>query len=284
MQLNLDVDWLRLAVILVVWTAAWFGIRTLLRTIRLALVERSQDDEGDKRITTVVRAMKHILSAILVAVVVMLVLSEFGVSIAPLLGAAGVAGIAVGLAAQGLAKDFIRGFSLLVDSQIRVGDAVEIAGKSGVVEEVTTRCVTLRDYDGTVHFVPAGEIKTVTNRSYGFAYSTLDVGIAYDADLDKAMQGMREVAEELRADPKFRSQILEPIEIAGVDQWAESSVVIKARIKVGPGAQAGVRREILRRLKLRFDRDGIGIPYPHMTLVTPRAQTEAAARAESKVA
>jgi small conductance mechanosensitive channel len=270
MQLNTDVDWIRLATILLVWAAGWFGIRALLSKVRRVLVEHSQDDERDKRITTVVRAIKHVVSVVLVAVVLMLVLAEFGVSIAPLLGAAGVAGIAVGLAAQGLAKDFIRGFSLLVDDQIRVGDAVEIAGKSGVVEEVTTRCITLRDYDGTVHFVPAGEIQTVTNRSYGFAYATFDVHIANHASVDDAMRAMREVAEEIRTDAGFKRQIIEPIEIAGIDQWAEASVAIKARIRVAPGAQGTVRREMLRRLKSRFDRDGIELPVQQVTLVTPR--------------
>lgn len=270
MQLNTDVDWIRLATILLVWAAGWFGIRALLSKVRRVLVQHSQDDERDKRITTVVRAIKHVVSVVLVAVVVMLVLAEFGVSIAPLLGAAGVAGIAVGLAAQGLAKDFIRGFSLLVDDQIRVGDAVEIAGKSGVVEEVTTRCITLRDYDGTVHFVPAGEIQTVTNRSYGFAYATFDVQIANHASVDDAMRAMREVAEEIRTDAGFKRQIIEPIEIAGIDQWAEASVAIKARIRVAPGAQGAVRREMLRRLKLRFDQDGIELPVQQVTLVTPR--------------
>jgi small-conductance mechanosensitive channel len=270
MQLNTDVDWIRLATILLVWATGWFGIRALLSKVRRVLVEHSQDDERDKRITTVVRAIKHVVSVVLVAVVLMLVLAEFGVSIAPLLGAAGVAGIAVGLAAQGLAKDFIRGFSLLVDDQIRVGDAVEIAGKSGVVEEVTTRCITLRDYDGTVHFVPAGEIQTVTNRSYGFAYATFDVHIANHASVDDAMRALREVAEELRTDAGFKRQIIEPIEIAGIDQWAEASVAIKARIRVAPGAQGAVRREMLRRLKSRFDRDGIELPVQQVTLVTPR--------------
>jgi small-conductance mechanosensitive channel len=270
MQLNTDVDWIRLATILLVWATGWFGIRALLSKVRRVLVEHSQDDERDKRITTVVRAIKHVVSVVLVAVVLMLVLAEFGISIAPLLGAAGVAGIAVGLAAQGLAKDFIRGFSLLVDDQIRVGDAVEIAGKSGVVEEVTTRCITLRDYDGTVHFVPAGEIQTVTNRSYGFAYATFDVHIANHASVDDAMRALREVAEEIRTDAGFKRQIIEPIEIAGIDQWAEASVAIKARIRVAPGAQGTVRREMLRRLKSRFDRDGIELPVQQVTLVTPR--------------
>jgi small conductance mechanosensitive channel len=177
--------------------------------------------------------------------------------------------VAVGLAAQGIARDFIRGLSLLIDNQIRVGDSVEIAGKAGVVEEVTMRTVTLRDYEGTVHFIPMGDVHIVTNRSYGYSYALLDVGIGYDADVDQAMQAIREVAADLAADPAFRGLALEPIEIAGVDRWADSSLVIRARIKVPPGNAAVVRREMLRRLKKRFDAEGIAIPYPHMTLVTP---------------
>ena len=185
------------------------------------------------------------------------------------LGAAGVAGVAVGLAAQGIARDFIRGLSLLIDNQIRVGDAVEVAGKAGVVEEVTMRTVTLRDYEGTVHIIPMGDVHIVTNRSYGYSYALLDVGIGYDADVDQAMQVMREVADELKSAPEFAKLVLEPIEIAGVDRWADSSVVIRSRIKVPPGRAAVVRREMLLRLKKRFDAEGIAIPYPHMTLITP---------------
>jgi small conductance mechanosensitive channel len=262
-------DWTRILGVVALGAAAWFGVRVLLRVVRAALITRVKDAEDEKRITTVVRAIKYIASVVLIAVVVMLILSNFGISIAPLLGAAGVAGVAVGLAAQGIARDFIRGLSLLIDNQIRVGDSVEIAGKAGVVEEVTMRTVTLRDYEGTVHFIPMGDVHIVTNRSYGYSYALLDVGIGYDADVDQAMRVLREVAEELRAEPEFAKLVLEPIEIAGVDRWADSSVVIKSRIKVPPGLAAVVRREMLRRLKIRFDRDGIAIPYPHMTLVTP---------------
>jgi len=262
-------DWTRILGVVALGAAAWFGVRVLLRVVRAALITRVKDAEDEKRITTVVRAIKYIASVVLIAVVVMLILSNFGISIAPLLGAAGVAGVAVGLAAQGIARDFIRGLSLLIDNQIRVGDSVEIAGKAGVVEEVTMRTVTLRDYEGTVHFIPMGDVHIVTNRSYGHSYALLDVGIGYDADVDQAMRVLREVAEELRAEPEFAKLVLEPIEIAGVDRWADSSVVIKSRIKVPPGLAAVVRREMLRRLKIRFDREGIAIPYPHMTLVTP---------------
>jgi small conductance mechanosensitive channel len=262
-------DWTRILGVVALGAAAWFGVRVLLRVVRAALITRVRDAEDEKRITTVVRAIKYIASVVLIAVVVMLILSNFGISIAPLLGAAGVAGVAVGLAAQGIARDFIRGLSLLIDNQIRVGDSVEIAGKAGVVEEVTMRTVTLRDYEGTVHFIPMGDVHIVTNRSYGHSYALLDVGIGYDADVDQAMRVLREVAEELRAEPEFAKLALEPIEIAGVDRWADSSVVIKSRIKVPPGRAAEVRREMLRRLKKRFDAEGIAIPYPHMTLVTP---------------
>ena len=263
------VDWTRILGIVALGALAWYGMHTLLRVVRTTLSARAEDPEDDKRITTVVHVIKYVASVVLVAVVLMLILSNLGISIAPLLGAAGVAGVAVGLAAQGIARDFIRGLSLLIDNQIRVGDSVEIAGKAGTVEEVTMRTVTLRDYEGTVHFIPMGDVHIVTNRSFGYSYALLDIGIGYDADVDKAMQTMREVADGLAADPAYRNLVLEPIEIAGVDRWADSSVVIKSRIKVPPGRAAVVRREMLRRLKKRFDRDGIAIPYPHMTLVTP---------------
>lgn len=269
METFATVDWMRILTVVVLGAAAWLGVQTLLRIVRRALIARAEDPEDDKRIATIIHVIKYVVSVVLAAVVLMLILSNFGISIAPLLGAAGVAGVAVGLAAQGIARDFIRGLSLLIDNQIRVGDSVEIAGKAGVVEEVTMRTVTLRDYEGTVHFIPMGDVHIVTNRSYGYSYSLLDVGIGYNADVDHAMRTIREVAEDLAADPGYKGLVLEPIEIAGVDRWADSSVVIKSRIKVPPGKAPVVRREMLRRLKKRFDREGIAIPHPHMTLVTP---------------
>lgn len=273
MEAFATVDWTRVLTVVVLGAAAWFGVQTLLRIVRRALMARAEDPEDDKRIATIIHVIKYVVSIVLAAVVLMLILSNFGISIAPLLGAAGVAGVAVGLAAQGIARDFIRGLSLLIDNQIRVGDSVEIAGKAGVVEEVTMRTVTLRDYEGTVHFIPMGDVHIVTNRSYGYSYALLDVGIGYHADVDQAMRTIREVAEDLAADPGYKGLVLEPIEIAGVDRWADSSVVIKSRIKVPPGKAPAVRREMLRRLKKRFDRDGIAIPYPHMTLVAPQRKS-----------
>ena len=269
MESLVAVDWTRILTVAGLGLIAWFGLRALLHAVRRALMDRYEDPEDDKRIDTVVRVIRYVASVALVAVVLMVVLSHFGISIAPLLGAAGIAGVAAGLAAQGIARDIIRGLSLLIDNQIRVGDTVEIAGKAGVVEALAIRTVTLRDYEGAVHFVPMGDVHVVTNRSHGHSYALLDVGIGYDADVDHAMRTIREVAERMRAEPAWTRLMLEPIEIAGVDRWADSSVVIRARIKVLPGRAPDVRREMLRRLKNCFDREGIQIPYPHMTLVRP---------------
>jgi small conductance mechanosensitive channel len=266
MELLADVNWTRIVAIVAAGLLALVASRYVLRHVRRVLGRRADDDEERKRVATVVRIVKQLLTALLLLVMAMLVLAEMGVSIAPLLGAAGVAGIAVGLAAQNVAKDFIRGFELLVDNEIRVGDVVEVAGKTGVVEEVSLRGVRLRDYEGTVHFIPSGEIKIVSNRSYGFAYATLGVGIGYGVDVDRATRAIRGAADGLRAEPAWARRILEPIEIAGVDQLGDWSVTIRARIKVSPDAQADVRRELLKRVKDAFDRDGIEIPFPHVTV------------------
>jgi moderate conductance mechanosensitive channel len=149
---------------------------------------------------------------------------------------------------------------------LRQGDVVEIAGIGGLVEEVTLRYVRLRDYDGNVHFVPNGQINTVTNRTRTFAFAVMDVGIAYREDVDAAIGVIREVGQAMRTDDSFGPRILEDLDIAGVDQWADSAVIIRCRFKVKPIEQWGVRRGFLQRLKAAFDAHGIEIPYPHLTV------------------
>ena len=197
----------------------------------------------------------------------MLVLGQLGISIAPILGAAGVVGIAIGFGAQSLVKDIFSGFFLLIENQIRVGDVVEIAGKSGTVEELTLRRTKLRSYDGSVHFISNGLITTVTNMSADFAFAVCDVGVSYDANIDHVFDVMHRTAADLRADQAFALKILSDLDIAGVDQLADSAVMIKARIKTPPLAQWAVRREYIKRLKAAFDEEGISIPFPHRTLI-----------------
>ena len=145
--------------------------------------------------------------------------------------------------AQGLVKDYFTGFFLLLENQIRIGDVVEAGGKAGLVEELTLRYLRLRDYEGRVHSVPNGEISAVTNTSLGHAYSVIDVGVAYGEEVGNVIAVMREVGEALRDDTEYAEKILEPLEIAGVDQWADSSVVIRCRFRVKPLEQWGVRRD-----------------------------------------
>ena len=257
---------IRIVAIVVV---AWIAIAILQRAIRAfrkRIAGRLDDREAVKRAETLGRVFRYIVAVAIGVVAGMLVLSELGISLAPILGAAGVAGLAIGFGAQSLVKDYFTGFFLLFENQIRQGDVVKVADQAGLVEEITLRHVRLRDYDGNVHFVPNGMITNVVNMSRGFAQSVIDVGIAYREDVDEAFAVMRRVGAEMRADPVFGARILDDLEIAGVDRWDDSAVVLRCRFKVAPLEQWGVRREYLRRLKKAFDQDGIEIPYPHLTV------------------
>jgi small conductance mechanosensitive channel len=258
---------LRIAVIM---TAAWIiavVLRRLTRVFRERIHARITDAEAAKRATTLERVIRYLVNVLLTLIAGMLVLSELGVSVAPILGAAGVVGIAIGFGAQSLVKDYFTGFFILAENQIRQGDVVDVAGKSGLVEEVTLRFVRLRDYEGSVHFIPNSLISTVTNKSRGFANAVIDIGIGYGEDLDRVFELMREVAAALRADPAFAPKILGDLEIAGVESWAESSVMLRARLRTMPLEQWNVRREFLRRLKKAFDDSGVEIPFPHLKIL-----------------
>lgn len=239
----------------------------LIITLKIHLIGRAADDAEElKRIETVGRVFRYIATIVIAIIAIVEVLHEIGISIAPILAAAGVVGVAVGFGAQSLIKDYFNGFFLLLENQIRQGDVVDAGGKAGLVEEVTLRYIRMRDYSGNVHFVPNGTITTVTNMSRGYAQAVIDVGVAYRENVDEVMQIMKTVGEDLRTDDAFQFKILDNMEMAGVDQLDNSSVVIRCRFKVLPLEQWGVRREFLKRIKAAFDQQGIEIPYPHLTI------------------
>jgi small conductance mechanosensitive channel len=242
-------------------------VQRAIRAFRERIANRIDDPEAVKRAETLARMFRYIVKTIVWVLATMIVLGELGVSLAPILGAAGVVGLAVGFGAQSLVRDYFTGLTILLENQIRVGDIVNLGGQhAGVVEQATLRFVQLRDYEGRVHYVPNGQITSIINLTRGFANAVMDVGVAYRENTDDVMAVMREVACELRADEAFASRILDDLDIAGVDQWADSSVVIRCRIRCQPGEQWSVRREYLRRLKHAFDRAGIEIPFPHVTV------------------
>ncbi len=257
---------LRICLILVL---SWIGIafaNRMIRSFRIYLSSKSIDAEEIKRVTTLGRVFRYIASVLIALIGGMLVLGELGISVAPILGAAGVMGIAIGFGAQSLVKDYFNGFFLLLENQMGHGDVVEVSGIGGVVEDMTLRYVRLRDYDGNVHFIPNGGITTVTNRTRGYAYAVIDVGVGYRESADAALEVMRTVGQAMRQDDSWQEKILEDIEIVGVDNWADSAVILRCRFKVAPIQQWGVRREYLRRLKQAFDNAGIEIPFPHLTI------------------
>ena len=262
-------------ILLLAWLLLWLS-RRAIRIFAKFATRNANDPEDHKRVQTLSRVFRYFTTVVIVAMTGMAVLSQIGISIAPILGAAGVIGIAVGFGAQSLVKDFFSGFSILLENQIRQGDVVTIAGKSGVVESITLRTVRLRSYEGNVHFIPTGSIDTVTNMSMEFAQAVLEIGVAYRENVDEVFEVMRETARAMREDPGFGAKIVDDLEIAGVDRWADSSVMIKARIKCRPLEQWAVRREYLRRLKHAFDARGIEIPFPHVTLYAGQPKTGSA--------
>lgn len=219
-----------------------------------------------KRADTLTHVMRDVARVFILVVGSMMILSEIGIDLKPLLAAAGLSGLAIGFGAQSLVKDMISGFFILLENSVRVGDVVEVAGVSGVVEEVKLRTITLRDLSGNVHVVPNGIVDKVKNMTKLYSYYLFDVGVAYKENVDEVMAVLSDIAAELRTDPRFADDILDPLDMLGVDQFADSAVVIKCRIKTKPVQQWRVGREMNRRIKNTFDAKGIEIPFPHRTI------------------
>jgi small conductance mechanosensitive channel len=247
-----------------------FVVRTLvgrlLTSVHARLTQRARGTEEKKRIDTIDRMLRYITSVVITVVTIMVVLSELGISIAPFLATAGVVGIAVSFGAQSLVKDYFTGFVMLLENQIRQGDFIEVAQRSGTVEEVTLRHVRLRDGEGVVHFVPNSSITIVSNFSREFAYSVVDINVAYQTHLGQAYDAIKSVGGELRADPSVASKLLEDLEILGVTALGDSSMVLRIRVKVRALEQWGVKRLLLAKLKHAFEQAGIEIPLPQRVL------------------
>ncbi len=263
---------LQIVVVIIAMTIATRVIHMgINRTI--GRVAKGSDPERAKRTETLKSTIKSLVNIVLFSIAMVIILGQLGIAIGPILAAAGVLGLAVGFGAQSLVRDVINGFFILLDDQIRVGDVVQIAGKGGLVEKVTLRLVVLRDLAGNVHFVRNGSIDVVTNMTKDYSRYVFDIGVAYREDVDEVISVIRSVDEELRGDPAFGESILEPIEILGLDEFADSAIIIKARTKTMPIKQWEIGREFNRRLKRAFDQRGIEIPFPHVTLYMGQDKT-----------
>ncbi len=242
-------------------------VRMVINRSKARISLRTEDDiEAAKRIETLTGLVEKTVRALVLTAAALMVLQSLGINIGPLLAGAGVVGLAVGFGAQSLVKDVISGFFILIENHMNVGDVVEISGKSGVIESINLRVTTLRDYSGSVHVIPNGQIAVLTNMTKEFSKAVIEIGVAYKENVDEVMQVMKDVAEDMAGDPEWSTRIYGPMEMAGLDSFGESSVNIKARIETRPCEQWSVAREYRRRLKNVFDEKGIEIPFPHMTL------------------
>ena len=222
--------------------------------------------ERAKRVHTLGNLVRNTVGVFIGGAALLMVLRELNVDIMPLLTGAGILGLAVGFGAQTLVKDVISGFFLIFEDQIRVGDVAVVNGQGGTVEEITLRTVVLRDVEGTVHVFPNGIINTLANRSKDFAYFVLDASVAYKENIDHVVQVLRAAAEDLHADPAVGPSILEPLDVMGVEMFGDNAVVIRSRIKTLPHRNWEVGRELRRRVKIAFDREGIEIPFPQRVM------------------
>jgi len=242
--------------------AGYVITRVLHRGARYA-----RDLRRASQLRTLAPVLKGVTTTVVAIIATMMALSQFGVDVGPLIAGAGILGLAIGFGAQTIVKDFLTGIFLILEDTVSIGDIISIGEFGGVVEDMSLRTIKLRDFDGTLHIFPYSEAMVIHNKTKSFSFAVFDLSIDYNSDIASAIALMTSIGAELREDPTLGPLILEDIEVVGVDQLADSAVMLKARIKTLPGKQWGIRREYLQRIKLAFDANGIEIPFPHMKMV-----------------
>ncbi len=252
---------LSLCLVVIVAITIWEIINSYLENMI-----HTADRQERNRLRTLLPIVRNVAFMVFSVMFTLVVLSELGIDILPLLAGAGILGIAIGFGAQTVVKDFLTGFTIILEDLIQVGDVASLGGKLGVIEKITIRKVQLRDLSGIVYTVPFSDVGIIENWTKDFSFYPLDIGVAYREDTDEVVKLLKEVDEDLRNDDYFKKYILEPLEILGVDAFADSAVIIKARIKTKPIRQWEVGREFNRRMKYKFDEHGVEIPFPHQTI------------------
>jgi small conductance mechanosensitive channel len=260
--------------VLAILAVAWIATKVLKKILHRLEIKLTADSsqtgeppsESQKRIETIVRLTRQATMLLLWLTVSLMVLMEFGIEIGPIIASAGIVGLAVGFGAQNLVRDFISGFFIILENQIRVGDVAIINGTGGLVESINFRTTVIRDLSGVVHIFANGSIGTLSNLTNEWSAYVFEIGVAYKENTDRVIDVMRAVGLSMRADEKYGDLMLEDVDVFGVDKFADSAIVIKGRLKTKPIRQWEVGREFLRRVKLAFDEHGIEIPFPHLSL------------------
>jgi len=238
------------------------------RIIRRVITESNylSRDAEKKREDTLIRIFSVAIGLLIWVIAILMSLQEAGFDITPLLAAAGIAGLAFGFGGQYVIRDLISGLFIILENQYRIGDVVSFSDISGTVEDISLRMTTIRDLDGTVHHIPHGEIKLVSNLTKSFARVNLDIGISYSANLEHVISVVNKVGQELAEDSEWKDQIITPPQFLRVSDFADSSIIIKILGDTKPLKQWAVAGELRKRIKIAFDKENIEIPFPQMVV------------------
>jgi small conductance mechanosensitive channel len=256
-------------IVAIAWLLKIIAKRSIRRIVKTAVTldkHHVMEDGEIKRMNTLVRIFSWTMNTIIVVIAAMMVMQEFGVKIAPLLGTAGIVGVAIGFGGQYLVKDLITGFFIIFENQYRIGDVVTIEGIGGTVEDISLRVTTLRDMNGTVHYIPHGEVKKVSNSAKQYGKVNLNVSVAYEANIDYVREVINQIGNDLATDPAWKDLINTAPQFLRVDSLDESAVSIKIVGETKPLKQWDVAGELRKRIKEGFDKAGISIPYPQQVV------------------
>lgn len=269
---------IQIAIILFLSFLGYRAVKLLTRRLEREVQEEDPVVKRlrEQRARTLGGLLNNVALIVIAAVTLLTVITTLGIDIGPALATAGVAGLAISFGAQSLVKDVITGAFILVEGQFGIGDVVRIGDVSGMVEKITLRTTILRDVQGVVHIIPNGTIDRVSNLTKTWSRAVLDIGVAYREDVDRVMEVMREIGREIFEEPSWRELLVEQPEVPGVENFADSAIVIRMVAKTIPLKQWDVARELRRRIKRRFDAEGIEIPFPHVTFYWGESQIPSA--------
>ncbi len=259
--------WITTSVIVGVTLLIYLALIQLGNRFVLRIERRSPGSAS--RVATLWVMVRRVVLVVVFVLGLLMILDVWGIGLAPFVALGTVAAAAIGFGAQDVVKDLLAGFFILAEDQYHIGDTVTIAGTSGTVEDIQFRVTVLRDLEGNVHYVPNGQITVASNYTSLYAQPVIDVGVGYNTDLDRAMEVMLDELRSLATDPEWKDRITDSPELLGVEELGDSAIVLRARLTTQADARWTVRREALRRIKIRFDAEGIAIPFPHLTISQP---------------
>lgn len=246
------------------------------RTVRMIVIadKNASANAEIQREDTLIQIFSTTVKIVLISITLLMCLKEFGLEIAPILAAAGIVGLAFGFGGQYLIRDIISGLFIILENQYRIGDVVDFDSASGLVEQISLRKTTLRDLDGTVHHIPHGEIKKVSNLTKDFSRVNLNLGVSYSADLEHVISVVNQTGNSIAEDPNFKDFVIAAPQFLRVDEFADSSIIIKIIGETVPLKQWEVAGELRKRIKVAFDKEGIEIPFPQMVIHQAKEATK----------